>query len=246
MKEIIIQLQQQLDNVAIPKTKDWWERYMKHVIPFRGVRMQDIKKQLHDVLQKNDIFNLTDKEQLAVALALFSENYAEDKLAGILYLQQHLYDRFECDFILSEYELLFQKELIFDWNICDWFCVRVLGPTIEKNGRACAERIADWSNAQNLWQARCSVVAFVYIAANAEYHPLIKHSCQILIKRPERFAKTGVGWMLREMSKINSKFVLDFLDEELAHLTTESLRNSIKYFEKDRQIFYIQHLKNRQ
>ena len=46
---------------------------------------------------------------------------------------------------------------IFDWGICDCFCMRVLGATIKNNGKECAEAIASWKNAQYLWQARSSV-----------------------------------------------------------------------------------------
>lgn len=44
---MITSLQNQLDQRADAKTKAWWERYLKHVIPFRGVKMADIRAVLH-------------------------------------------------------------------------------------------------------------------------------------------------------------------------------------------------------
>ena len=55
---LIIQLQQRLENKANPQTKIWWERYLKHVIPFRGVPMADIRAALHSWL-KDEAAHLT-------------------------------------------------------------------------------------------------------------------------------------------------------------------------------------------
>ena len=44
---LIPALEAALEAAATVKTKDWWEAYMKHVIPFRGVKMADTRKALH-------------------------------------------------------------------------------------------------------------------------------------------------------------------------------------------------------
>ena len=43
---IIETLQLQLDLRADARTKAWWEGYLKYVIPFRGVKMADIRAAL--------------------------------------------------------------------------------------------------------------------------------------------------------------------------------------------------------
>ncbi len=79
--------------------------------------------------------------------------------------------------------------MIFDWNICDWFCVRVLGATIKENGEQCAR--ANWKDADYLWQARSSVVPFINLASESNYYPHIHEACTILIERKEHFSKTA-------------------------------------------------------
>jgi hypothetical protein len=44
---LIVHLQQQLNQRADPKTRAWWEGYLKHVIPFCGAKMADICAALH-------------------------------------------------------------------------------------------------------------------------------------------------------------------------------------------------------
>ena len=55
MINTIAALQQQLDLHADPKTKAWWEGYLKHVIPFRGVKMADIRAVLHQWVRDEGI-----------------------------------------------------------------------------------------------------------------------------------------------------------------------------------------------
>ena len=57
---------------------------------------------------------------------------------------------------LSRFARLFDEGHLYDWNAVDWFCVKVLGPLIEENGLACAEAIAAWRHAENLWRARAA------------------------------------------------------------------------------------------
>src|SRR3972149_2709418 len=42
-EQLISQLQVSLDQVASQKTKDWWEKYLRYVIPFRGVGIPEIR-----------------------------------------------------------------------------------------------------------------------------------------------------------------------------------------------------------
>ena len=51
----IAALQRQLDLRADAKTKAWWEGYLKHVIPFRGVKMADIRAVLHQWVRDEGI-----------------------------------------------------------------------------------------------------------------------------------------------------------------------------------------------
>ena len=106
---------------------------------------------------------------------------------------------------------------------------------IKANGSKCAEAISKWHASQNVWQARCSVVAFSTLTKDGEYTLLLLKSNAKLIKREERFAKTAVGWILRELSKIDKQIVVDFIAENRQYFSRESHENAIKYFDKDQK-----------
>lgn len=232
-KRLIKILESELDKIGDKKTKDWWENYVKHNTKFLGVGIPKIREKLNVWHKEQQIDKLSLNEQLELALSFFSEEYAEDKLAGILFFQYYLYNKFDWKLLLAKIETLFKNRYIYDWNICDWFCVRVLGPLIKENGMSCAKAISKWNNARNVWQARCSIVAFANLTREKEFSDLLLESCSVLIKREERFAKTGVGWILRELSKTDKKIVVDFIEEHKKHFSKESLENSIKYFDQN-------------
>jgi 3-methyladenine DNA glycosylase AlkD len=244
--EQIRRLQQSLQCYANPDTKTWWENYVKESAPFLGIKMRVVRTVLHRWYEENVAGVLAYPDQLELSLALFDEKHVEEKLAGTLFLQEILLPSgvIDCSRDIDRFGALFAGGRIYDWNTCDWFCVKVLGPLIRENGLDCARRISRWRSAENLWQARASLVAFVKVADNSVYYPEIQMSCRVLIRRQERFAKTAVGWILRDISRYDDAFVRQVIEENIAHFSSESLRNATKYSEKDAQNHYRRMLRN--
>lgn len=233
---MINSLQQRLAARATPKTKNWWEKYLKQAIPFRGVKMADIRSALHDWLVTEAIGErLTTEEQVTLALSLVRQEYADDKLAGILYLQEALLPAGALDWPrdLPRFAALFQDGYIFDWNTCDWFCVKVLGPLVERYGEPCARALAGWRQADNLWQRRAAGVAFVNLAKHGDrnfpgFVDLLLDICAATIQSPERFAQTGTGWVLRELSLADQACVLAFVEKYYDCFSREGLRYALE------------------
>jgi 3-methyladenine DNA glycosylase AlkD len=99
---------------------------------------------------------------------------------------------------------------------------------IKENGVPCAKAFTKWSASKNVWQARASLVAFANYTKHSEYKLLMLGSCSKLIRREERFAKTAVGWILRELSKTNKNMVIAFIRKYGGYFSKESLENGIK------------------
>jgi 3-methyladenine DNA glycosylase AlkD len=245
-KQVVI-LQEELQKHADTKTKAWWENYVKGSAPFLGVKMPVVRRVVHQWHQEYVDGRLEIAQQVDLALTLFEGLYTEDKLAGTLFLQEILLPAGALSWQRDVYRFarLFDDGRIYDWNVCDWFCVKVLGSLIKENDLACAERVAGWQRAENLWRARASLVAFVPVAGNERCYPLVATACESVIARPERFAKTAVGWILREISKYDELFVVQVLKNNIQDFSAESLKNATKYFSKEEQDRFRQMLKNR-
>jgi 3-methyladenine DNA glycosylase AlkD len=222
-------LQDRLEARANESTKTWWESYLKGAIPFRGVKMADIRAALHEWVREEDLDSLPAHEQRALALALIRLTYCEDKLAGVLYLQEILLpaDHTTCA-DLPHFAALFADGHLYDWNTCDWFCVRVLGPLAEKEGENCARAISSWRDADGLWQRRAAGVAFVNLASRGEknfpgFTQMLLDTCAATSRSPERFAQTGTGWVLRELSHAEPEQVASFVEQHITQLSAEAV-----------------------
>lgn len=128
-------LKSQLAEIADNQKKLWWKNYVKHYTKFRGVGTPNIREKLKEWYKHESVDKLPLDKQLDLALSFFAEEYSEDKIVGILFLQIYLYG-----VLLPKFEKIFKKKYIYDWNICDWFCVRVLGAMIKQNGLPCAKQ----------------------------------------------------------------------------------------------------------
>lgn len=222
-----------LQKGASEKKRSWWNNYLKGVIEFRGIGIPAIREILKRWYEVESIIELPFSDQHLISLELLGEKMAEDKLSGILMMQIFLVDQIPWEKHLSQLELIYKKGSIFDWNTCDWLCVRVIGPLIKRNEAKCAEKVLSWHKAENLWQARSALVSFVNLVQTDQYHSSVFSACQSLLRREERFSKTAVGWVLREISKSSPESVLGFMEEELEGFSLESLKNALKYHPED-------------
>ena len=235
-------LQNQMIPFSSKKKKNWWEKYMQYVIEFRGVGIPEIRK-LQKNWYKEYLQLLSFEEQSEIAIEFFRQELAEDKLAGVLLFQNYLFDKVSLEYMIEQYNLIFQEELIYDWNICDWFCVRVLTNTIKYYDMKAVKVISSWKDEKYLWKARASIVAFIGLTDDKKYYPFIFDNCKALIQRDERFAKTAVGWILHDIYKVDEKIVFNFVDDNLNYFDKESLKNALKYTSKEIQKNYLNRLK---
>lgn len=233
MQETIRRLQAELQGLADPQVRAWWESYLKGTIGFRGVKTGGIRTVVQDWYSREG-GDWHPRRLRDLAVRLIEEDYTEDKLAGMLLLQEilipggHIPWRTE----LNRWARLFDHGHIYDWNSCDWFCVRVLGPITELNGEGCARRIAEWSRSRNLWRRRAAGVAFVNLAPRGDsnfpgFTNMVIEVCERTSSSPERFAQTGVGWVLRELSTADPARVAAFATDHTDQLSNEAVRMAV-------------------
>lgn len=86
---VIEELQAELERRADPGKKAWWENYVKGAT-FRGVPMAEIRSAVGAWLATRPELSTTQTKHLA--LELIRQPLAEDKLAGVLILSEHLID----------------------------------------------------------------------------------------------------------------------------------------------------------
>ncbi|GMH35356.1 hypothetical protein BSKO_03224 [Bryopsis sp. KO-2023] len=189
-----------------------------------------------------------------IAKDLMASGFAEDKLSCVLVYQtklipkNHVVWRDELPVFVS----FFEKGWICNWSSCDALCMRVLANLVkhqkeESEKEACAQAIASWHHSDLVWQKRASVVSFVTLAKHGDrnfpkFKEMLLEACAGVVKSNERFAQTGVGWVVREIGKGDEKALLEFVKNNLSEFSREGLRYSLeKVSKKERAEIMDQH-----
>jgi len=226
---VIADLQGRLDAAADPAVKTWFENYLKHAIGYRGVKTPVVTRLVAEWRGEHGLERLPDGDQLALARSLIEERLAEDKFAGILYMQKYLVRRLQPGRLLAVAEGLFAEGAFFDWSTSDWFSVRVLGPLLRRGLTGTAERIAGWRTAENLWQRRAAIVPFRAVVRDESYHPLLERTVAALVGERERFIQTGIGWVVSDLSKVHPGVAAILVERHFDDLSAEVIRRHTRY-----------------
>jgi hypothetical protein len=119
---LIERLKLRLNAHATAATREWWTKYLRGAASFRGVKMEDIRKATHAWFEEEQLGeHLPVGQQKDLVLMLLKENYSEDKLAGVLFLQEILLPAGALDWHseLPRFARLFDERYIRDWSTCD-------------------------------------------------------------------------------------------------------------------------------
>ena len=210
-------LDQLLAAASDEATRDHWERYLKGTAKFRGVPMAGIRMTVRRLWQDHALGERPTDELLALSHRWFAQPASEDKLAAVLLIAEHLVGRLE----LSHHAALaqpFEAGNISDWSVCDWYATKALhGYLAGHDMEARAWAVVKWTHSARLWQRRAGLVAFVKLAPTADTYfdgfvPLILEGCEANLVSDDRFAHTGPGWVLRELSAAAPDAVTEFVE----------------------------------
>lgn len=217
-----------LDGEADTRTREHWERYLKGAATFRGTPMAGIRRAVRTIWTGHALQDRTTDDLLDVAADWFAVRYTEDRLAAVLLIAEHLAPRLD-DGHDRALALPLERGDVADWNICDWYATKALHAYLTAGDLSVrAPRIAAWARTDRLWQRRAGVVAFVKLApaAGRQYDgfvDLVLQACADNLVSDDRFAHTGPGWALRELSQAFPDRVAAFVDEH-PELSTEARR----------------------
>ena len=104
----------------------------------------------------------------------------------------------------SEWWERYRKGAIDDWNTCDWLCVWVFGPPA----------LVDLAPAGD--------------GNFAGFSDMLLAVCARNVVRSERFAQTGVGWVLRELSRAEPERVAAFVRDHARSMSREAARSAVR------------------
>ncbi|MBY8989157.1 MAG: DNA alkylation repair protein [Candidatus Lokiarchaeota archaeon] len=184
-----------------------------------GHKLSDIERITRTIHKK---YECSYEDALSICKSFVSSNIHEEKFSGIFFLNHFKSNFNQTTINFFEFQLLNYCDT---WAFCDSFCIRIIGPFLgKKNNQQLAEKTIDkWSNSENLWVRRASLVILLKIVMikrefNEEY---VFKIIEKMLKYPEDYIQKGVGWLFKTCSKFNPDSIFLYLmsnKKRLPHL----------------------------
>lgn len=165
---------------------------------------------------------------------LIKNPYHEVRLLALL-LMVFIYEKTDSKKEILELYLK-NVQYINNWDLVDLSAPKILGHFAHTNNDY--EAIYKLSDSNHLWSERISVVSQWSVIKKKEFAPIIKLSEKFLTHKHDLMHK-AVGWMLREMGKVDEKPLCEFLYKYHKVMPRTMLRYSIEKFPQEKRAYYM-------
>lgn len=126
-------------------------------------------------------------------------------------------------------------KFINNWDLVDLSSRDIVGAYLFDKPRQILYRLAKSSN---IWERRIAIIATYFFIKKGQFEDTIKIS-EILLKDRHDLIHKAVGWMLREIGKMDEKTLVDFLKKHYKNMPRTMLRYSIEKFPLETRKAYI-------
>jgi len=199
-----------------------------------GIRMPDIEKIVKSVHEK---FDCNYDDCIEVFRKLTRKNVEEQKFAGFFFL-----NRFKKQFNENIVNIIKEEysEFCHTWSHCDSTCVRLLGPFLGKKGNEtlAIKTINNWSDSDNLWIKRASMVILLKITMmkkDFDEDYVFKLVEKMLKYSEANYIEKGIGWLLKTCSKYKPEVIIDYLSKNNKKLSRLILRYASEKLPKEKR-----------
>ena len=196
--------------------------YMRNKFKFLGIKSPKRKEIFKEIFENFKNNKEIDKE---FVLKFFNKDYREFQYIAIDYLIKMK------KYFLKD-DIFFIKDLIITkswWDTVDLIASNLLGQICKKYPSLIDEQIVFWINDDNMWIRRSSIIFQLRYKENTNLE-ILQKSIESNIDDNEFFIQKAIGWALREYSKTDYKWVLNFINNH--NLSKLSKREAEKYIKR--------------
>lgn len=194
-------------------------KYMKNQFVFLGIKTpkrRELQKDFFKSLNKNEPINKV------WILQLWSYEYREFQYLALDYLvKKKNVLTLDCMGLIET--LIITKSW---WDTVDILASHIVGSLCEKYPNLIEEYILKWAVHENMWLRRASILYQLKYKKNLN-KDILEYAIMENCYDDEFFIKKAIGWALREYSKINPKWVKDFIEK--SNLSKLSIKEASRY-----------------
>jgi 3-methyladenine DNA glycosylase AlkD len=198
-----------------------------------GIKIAEIEKIVKLVFEK---FSCSYEDAVEVFKELISSDVQDEHFSAVFFL-----NRFKKNFNVNTIDLFYKEFFKYcdNWGICDSTMIRIIGPFLGKKGNEelALETISKWSNSDNMWTKRASMVILLKIVMirkkfDKEY---VFDLVEKVNQSSEDYIQKGIGWLLKTCSRYNSDVIFNYLVENKTTLSRLILRYASEKLTKEKR-----------
>lgn len=194
--------------------------YMKNNFPFLGIKKSDTAPIIKSLFKHG----LPDTKEATINLVddCFNEPEREYHYIGMIILNKN-------EKMFDVRDLAYLAQLIQThswWDSIDTIAPNIVGNIVLREREAGEAVMREWNQQDNMWLIRASILH--QLKYKTQMNEAILTEMILNVKgHPDFFVRKAIGWILREYSKTNAQFVIDFVATH--QLSPLSEREALKW-----------------
>ena len=205
---------------------------MKSEMPFAGVATPALRKIAREAFSAYPQPS-EERWQQAILALWRNAKYREERYAAIGLARAKPYQAFRTPAACPMFE-----EMIVSgawWDYVDEIAINLIGELLRDHAGFMRGVLLDWTRDADLWLRRSAIIAQLKFKAGTDLELLLA-AIEPAMESKEFFLRKAIGWALREHSKTNPAFVIDFVGRNAANLSGLSKREAFKVMLKRGQV----------
>jgi len=122
-----------------------------------------------------------------------------------------------------------------NWDLVDFSAHAIIGAYLEDKDRSILYKLAKSSN---LWERRIAIISTFHFIKNNDFSDTLKIA-EILLNDKHDLIHKAVGWMLREIGKMDISVLENFLKKNYHSMPRTMLRYAIEKFPEKKRKMYL-------
>lgn len=225
MQELLSAVRTGLAAAGDPERSIGQQRYMKSVMPYRGVRAPELARICRALFNEHVLADRSSWESAVLAMWHDAE-YREERYAAIALTGHRAYGSYQDTATLPLYEHMIVSGAW--WDYVDELAIRRVGPILRGESTVVAPILRTWSTDDDIWRRRTSIIA--QIKSRADTHLDVLTDCLAPnLEHREFFVRKAIGWALREYAKTDPDWVRRYLADHGARMSGLSRREAAKH-----------------
>jgi len=219
MNEYIQTLELELMRNANTKIAKEQKAYMRNQFEFYGIKTPLRREIQKPFLAKSYLPPKTDLEEIVKTLWNKPQRECQFIAQELVFKYTRQFDK--NDIVLLEFMVTHKSW----WDTVDYIAVKLIGAYFTRFPDQSDNYIDRWLASGNIWLQRCCLLYQLKSKDNMDIKRL-QYIIQKLLGSKEFFINKAIGWVLREYSRTNPKWVRNFTENNaLANLSRrEALR----------------------